>query len=195
MRIHSLQTLPPVTDPAVVIVNSNCFGVDLTSFESRSVFLRSVPESHPEDLPLVVVNPTPAMVQELHKKGVFESQSYIEMRANSTGFSDLVLCLSEFDDLAVSGTFSSQEWFRVRVQRSTSSDRSGQDLTVGLKASSLTSAAEAWSPVAETHNTGVASSTLISDVVQIATRISKPIQPYLPAPVVHILYKILGVIR
>lgn len=195
MRIHSLQTLPPVTDPAVVIVNSNCFGVDLTSFESRSVFLRSVPESHPEDLPLVVVNPTPAMVQELHKTGVFESQSYTEMRADSTGFSDLTLCLSEFDDLAVSGTFSNQEWFRVRVQRSTSSDRPGQDLVVGLKASSLASAAEAWSPVAETNRTGVASSTLVSGIVQIATRIAKPIKPYLPAPVVHILYKILGVIR
>ena len=187
MRIHSLQTLPPVPDPAVVIVNSNCFGVDLTSFESRSVFLRSVPESHPEDLPLVVVNPTPAMVQELHKTGVFESQSYTEMRADSTGFSDLTLCLSEFDDLAVSGTFSNQEWFRVRVQRSTSSDRPGQDLVVGLKASSLASAAEAWSPVAETNRTGVASSTLVSGIVQIATRIAKPIKPYLPAPVVHIL--------
>lgn len=195
MRIHSLQTLPPVTDPAVVIVNSNCFGVDLTSFASRSVFLRSVPESHPEEYPLIVVNPTPVIVKELHKKGVFGSQSYTEMWADSTGFSDLILCLSEFDDLAVSGTFSSREWFRARVQRSTSSDRSGQDLVVGLKASSLASAAEAWSPVAETHNTGVASSTLISGVVQIATRIAKPIKPFLPASVVHILYKILGVIR
>lgn len=195
MRIHSLQTLPPVSDPAVVIVNSNCFGVDLTSFESRSIFLRSVPESHPGDFPLIVVNPTPAMVKKLHKNGVLQSQPYAEMWADSTGFSDLILCLSEFDDLAVSGTFSSQEWFRVRVQRSTSSDRPGQDLVVGLKASSLTSSTEAWSPVAETHNTGIASSTLISSVVQIATRIAKPIKPYLPAPVVHILYKILGVIR
>lgn len=195
MRIHSLQTLPPVTDPAVVIVNSNCFGVDLTSFESRSIFLRSVPESHPEEFPLIVVNPTLAIVKELHKNGVLQSQPYTEMWADSTGFSDLTLCLSEFDDLAVSGTFSNQEWFRVRVQRSTSSDRPGQDLVVGLKASSLASAAEAWSPVAETNHTGVASSTLVSGIVQIATRIAKPIKPYLPAPVVHILYKILGVIR
>jgi len=195
MRIHSLQTLPPVTAPAVVIVNSNCFGVDLTSFESRSIFLRSVPESHPEEYPLIMVNPTPAIVKELHKSGVLQSQPYTEMWADSTGFSDLTLCLSEFDDLAVSGTFSNQEWFRVRVQRSTSSDRPGQDLVVGLKASSLASAAEAWSPVAETNHTGVASSTLVSGIVQIATRIAKPIKPYLPAPVVHILYKILGVIR
>jgi len=195
MRIHSLQTLPPVTAPAVVIVNSNCFGVDLTSFESRSIFLRSVPESHPEEYPLIMVNPTPAIVKELHKNGVLQSQPYTEMWADSTGFSDLTLCLSEFDDLAVSGTFSNQEWFRVRVQRSTSSDRPGQDLVVGLKASSLASAAEAWSPVAETNHTGVASSTLVSGIVQIAPRIAKPIKPYLPAPVVHILYKILGVIR
>lgn len=195
MRIHSLQTLPPVTAPAVVIVNSNCFGVDLTSFESRSIFLRSVPESHPEEYPLIMVNPTPAIVKELHKNGVLQSQPYTEMWADSTGFSDLTLCLSGFDDLAVSGTFSNQEWFRVRVQRSTSSDRPGQDLVVGLKASSLASAAEAWSPVAETNHTGVASSTLVSGIVQIATRIAKPIKPYLPAPVVHILYKILGVIR
>lgn len=195
MRIHSLQTLPPVTDPAVVIVNSNCFGVDLTSFESRSIFLRSVPESHPEEFPLIVVNPTPAIVKELHKNGVLQSHPYTEMWADSTGFSDLTLCLSEYDDLAVSGTFSNQEWFRVRVQRSTSSDRPGQDLVVGLKASSLASAAAAWSPVAETNQTGVASSTLVSGIMQIATRIAKPIKPYLPAPVVHILYKILGVIR
>ena len=195
MRIHSLQTLPPVTGPAVVIVNSNCFGVDLTSFESRSIFLRSVPVTRRWDLPLVIVNPTAELVQKLLKKGVFQSQPFIEMWADSTGFSDLILCLSGFEDLAVTGTFSSQEWFRVRVQKSNSSDRSGEDLVVGLRASSLTSAAEARSPVAEVHDTGVASSTLKSVLVQTATWIAKPLKPYLPAPVVHILYKILGVLR
>lgn len=195
MRIHSLNTLPPVEHPVAVIVNSESFGVDLSSFESRSVFFRTVPESPPEALPLVVVNPTPLMVQDLRKRGAFQGQRSIQLWADSTGIFDLAVCLTEFEDLAASGAFSDSNWFKVRVQRSAAMDRSGQDLIIGMKASSLFVSTKAGSPVPESFNTAPASGSRKSGIVQIATWLAKPIKPHLPAPMVHMLYKILGVLQ
>ena len=197
MRIHSLKALPSIKRPVTVIVNSSCFGVDLTSFESRSTFFRSVPESLPDETPLIVVNPTPVIVERLHEKRVFHSERHIELWADATGFSDLAQCVSEFDALAVSGTLSDHEWFKIGVRGSTATDRPGQDFLVGLQAVSLVEVAitEACSVAPGIPYQDSAGVNPKSSVLQIATRIAKPIKPFLPAPVIHFLYKILGVLR
>ncbi|MDK8800613.1 hypothetical protein [Corynebacterium coyleae] len=195
MRIHSLDNLAPLNHPTVVVVNSDCFDVDLSGFESGSIFFRTVPEPLPEELPLVVVNPTPVLVETLHANGAFRGQRPIELWADSTGFSNLVLCLSGFDHLAVAGASPGTNWFKVGVQPGTVTDRLGEDLFVGLKASLLLASVK---EDPETHvavDADVGSTSLKSNLMQMAARIARPIKTYLPIPVIHMLYKILRVLQ
>lgn len=195
MRIHSLDTLPPLNHPTVVIVNSECFDVDLSGFESRSIFFRSVPQILPEELPLVLVNPTPVLVRTLYANGAFLSQRPIELWADSTGLSNLVLCLSGFEYLSVAGVSPGRDWFKIRVEPGIATDRLGEDLVVGLNASLLLVSAKEDPAAHVVVDADARGTSFKSGLVQVAARIAKPIKPYLPAPVIHTLYRILGVLR
>lgn len=195
MRIHSLDELRPLREPVAVVVNSAGFRVDLSSFESHSVFFRTVPELLPEDLPLVVMNPTPVMIQKLCETGAFLGNRVVELWADAIGFSWLTPCLNDFDGLAISGVSSNEKWFKVGVQRSLATDRSAQDLVTGLRGASLIAWAEPSNPAPVVLDTDAYKTNFKSGLVQLMARVAKPVKAYLPNTVVHMLYKILRALQ
>lgn len=195
MRIHSLEVLPALAGPAAVLVNSDGFGVNLSIFESRSVFFRKIPELLPVELPLVVVNPTLKTIEKLNDKGKLIRQCGVEFWVDSTGASDLLECLKKFDDLAVSGASTDSEWFKIGVRSSVLTDRSSLDLVVGLSATLLDAGQVDFSGGTAPNLKAATDLNLRAELIRIAARVAKPVKPYLPASVVHLLYKVLGVLR
>lgn len=195
MRIHSLDELRPFREPVAVVVNSAGFRVDLSSFESHSIFFSTVPELLPEDLPLVVMNPTPVMIQKLCETGAFLGKRVVELWADAIGFSWLAPCLNDFDGLAISGVSLDEKWFKVGVQRSLATDRSAQDLVTGLRGASLIAWKEPSNPAPVVLDTDAYKANFKSGIVQLLARVAKPVKAYLPNTVVHMLYKILGVLQ
>ncbi len=195
MRIHSLNVLSCLDDPAAVLVDSEGFTADLSSFNSGSIFFREVPERLPEDAPLVVINPNQILIERLHNRGAFHRQRVVELWADSTGVAELLACLERFDDLAVSGASTDSAWFKIGIQASDSSDRSSRDLVVGLRASLLGAKKKASAAITAPPSTAVTGMSLKDDLIRIVLRVAKPMKPFLPASITRMLYKILGVLR
>lgn len=195
MRVHSLELLVPHVEPAAVLVNSDGFAVELSSFESGSVFFRSVPGRLPDNFPFVVVNPTSKIIGELVDKGVFQGKRVIELWSDSKGIPGLVGCLENFENLAVYGASTDAQWFRLGIQSSELADRPSQDLVLGIKASLLHTEKDVDTVATPSHPKEDTNLSLRAELVRVATRISKPIKPYLPASVIHMLYKALGAVR
>lgn len=195
MRVRSLDLLPPLERPTAVIVNSDGFAVELSSFESGSVFYRSVPDQLPENYPLVIVNPTFVIIGRLDDIGAFQGTHEIELWVDSEGIADLVKCLENFENLAVHGSSTGPQWFRLGIRPSEISDRPGQDLVLGLKASLLRVGLDAATVFPSSLPATATNSSPKAELVRAAARIAKPIKPYLPASVIRILYKAVGVLR
>ena len=195
MRVHSLDLLTPLMEPATVLVNSDRFAVELSSFESSSVFFRSVPDRLPNNIPFVVVNPTSKIIGELADRGAFQMKRVVEIWSDSAGIPDLVGCLENFENLAVYGASTDAQWFRLGIRSSDLADRPGQDLVLGLKASLLRKEKDVGTITTPSHPREDTNLSLRAELVRVATRIAKPIKPYLPTSVTHMLYKTLGALR
>lgn len=194
MRIRSLDPLPPLQESATVLVNVESFDVDLAAFESGSVFLRTPREELLQDRPVVVVNPTPSSLRPV--AGLIEAGRIrgAHLWADPTAIAALSACTQEFDNLAIAHASQIDEWVRLYVVPEIAGDRSAAALSFGLGAAQR--AQENLDPIhSVTPSLGKDVATAKAELVRVAAKLMKPIKPYLPPQIVHLLYQILGVLR
>ena len=194
MRIRSLEAWALHRQPAVVITQVEEFKVDLSAFESGSSFYRSIPEAIPAGLPLVVVNPTVKILEEFQTRTFWNASSEIQLWVNATGLRDFAACLAKFDEFALCGTSLDESWLRARIRPSASSDRLAEDFITGIQMGSLQRSTESFEVEAPPQKSK-AKPSVRAELIRITASALKPVKPYLPARLVHTLYKILGALR
>ncbi|MCG7274567.1 hypothetical protein MHJ82_09600 [Corynebacterium afermentans] len=195
MKVLELGPLAGVIGPAVVIVNSCDFRVDLSDVESGSLFFRQVPSPLPKNFPVVVVDPTLDTVQRIVDAIPSKRLVNVQFWISSFGIYDFIDCLREFDDLAIEGTASQQDWFKVGIVHNGGAGRSALDLRMGLSGAAAFASVEPRL-IRESEPVETASElTSGAKLLRFATRVLKPIKRYLPTSVVHLLYKVIGVLR
>lgn len=197
VKIRTLDLLPPLDNPALVIVQEERFAVDLSAFVSGSIFVRDIGADKSVSMPVVVVNPT---LQTLRPIATRISAGWLvgaELWADSAGFENLTACTKSFGDLAICKADRSHDWLKLYVVSSNATDRPAGDLSFGMSAAQI--ANKRSGGVAElsftTTTRGVDPGDVKVRFVGAAARMMKPIKPFLPKRVVHLLYRILGVFR
>lgn len=192
MRIRELDPLPPLDGPATVIVNAEGFAVDLSEFESGSVFFRDIHDCISNSRPVVVVNPTVELLS-LVVDHIAEGRiSRVELWADASGVEGLWECTQNFDALAISQASSNGMWVKLRLVTSATGDRPASDLTFGLGASMIGAEKSIVQKGPDPlHSTGEASDAR-AELVRVVAKLMKPIKPYLPQQLIHFMYKILG---
>lgn len=195
MRIRALDPLPPLVGPATVIVNAEDFAVDLSEFESGSIFLRDTGGCISTSQPVVVVNPTVDFFHPLADQIVDGRIASVELWADAAGIEGLLECTMNFDAIAVSRASIDEIWVKLRLVTSVAHDRPASDLALGLSAAKK----GVGNPITQklpdqipsTDEAGAAK----AEFVRVAAKLMKPIKPYLPKQLIHLMYKILGALR
>ncbi len=194
MKIRSLEEATLGRRPVTVIANVEEFKADFSSVVSGSRFYRDIPLTVPDDLPLVLVNPNVEMVRELQRANVFQLVPETQLWVNEAGVVDFARCLSSFDEFALDGAYQDQTWLRVRLCSSSENDLSAKNLAFGLQLGMRLRNTDPTASETLMQNAD-AKVSFRANLIQILASTFKPIKPYLPPPLVHALYKILGAIR
>lgn len=195
MKIRVLDRLPLIDEPATVIVTSEEFAVDLSDFESGSVFYREARFPFPKSGPVVVVNPTVELLDSLIDQVVGRQISGMELWADASGVAEFWKCTQCFDELAISQASISESWIRVRVEPSIEGDRSAKDFSFGLGAAQIAIGSAVISSAPTSLHTLDDTATAKAELIRVAAKLMKPMKPYLPRQLVHALYRVLGAVR
>lgn len=195
MRIRTLQSLLPSAKPAAVLVAVDRFDTDLSEFESGSVFFRNVDEIRSSHLRLVIVNPTPVILDEV-TNGIADNRfSGAELWSDYNGIDDLAACVEGFDELAICRMSTGTKWVKLCVVASTTDERSAYDFANGIKvAQILKNSPPTFDKPSAIQNDDIPT-TSKAVLIRSLAKIMKPVKPLLPRRVVHFLYLLLGKFR
>lgn len=193
MKIRSLHHAEPSALRATVIVDDLAKPYDLSAFEGGSVFVERIDDIPPgECRALVAVN---LNVHDLHtlaanteRFGTLQLQYWVD----AEGVLQLVKALETLHALAIDGLAASNGWLRLHLTAASSTDRSAQDFATGLNTGQFLSPVLESPP--QTQAEPVRDSAM-SKVISIVAKTAKPLKPYLPAPVIHTAYRVIGLLR
>lgn len=195
MRIRSLQPLLPSVKPAAVLVAVDRFDTDLSEFESGSEFFRNVDEIRTRNIRLVIVNPTPVILDEV-TNGIEDNRfNGAELWSNYNGIDDLVACIESFDELAICRMSAGTKWVKLCVVASTTDERSAYDFVNGMKVAQIVKDSPPTFDRSSAIQNDDMPTTSKAVLVRSLAKIMKPVKPILPRRVVHFLYLLLGMFR
>lgn len=195
MRIKSLAPVPAIDGAATVIVNSEEFAVDLSEFQTGTIFFRDVPANLQVEGPLIVINPSQKTIISLQDAISRDGVQRLQIWADVTEIAELASCLKKFDDLAIVGISANEGWLKIALCGSSDLDRDVGDFVAGLLASSSLEAPKRTDRSYQGVEGKFYEETVRIALVKGLARIFKPVKPYLPKPIVHMLYRMLGAIR
>lgn len=193
MKLRSLHHLEPTSLRAAVIVDDLAKPYDLSLFESGSVFAERVDHIHPADFgKLVAVNLDVHDLQALATHVVHSGGPQLQYWVDAEGASQLLEALQTLHTLAVDGLTESNGWLMLHMTAVTSADRSAHDFATGL------STGRFLHPVTENPTQTLveaADGSAVSKLISVVAKKAKPLKPYLPAPVIHTAYRVIGWLR
>ena len=193
MKVRSLHHVEPVYLRAAVIVDDLAKPYDLSAFESGSVFAECVDDIHLADYgDLIAVNLDVQDLQALATHVAHSGGPHLQYWVDAEGASQLLEALEALHTLAIDGLAESNGWLKLHLTAGNPTDRAAHDFATGL------STGRFLRPVPENPTqtpVEAANESARSKLMSAVAKKAKPLKPYLPAPVIHTAYRVIGWLR